>query len=56
MNCKQCGEEMNPIDAVLSSTNGVCGSCTRKNQKIVFIDHCTNKAQINSLYGKFKED
>ena len=35
--CKQCGEYMNPIQAVLSSTHGVCGKCTRKKQKLVIL-------------------
>ena len=34
-NCKQCGEEMNPIQAILSSTHGVCGDCCRKNHRLV---------------------
>lgn len=35
--CKQCGKEMNPIDAQLSSTHGVCGKCTRRNYRLVMI-------------------
>lgn len=35
MKCKQCGEEMNPIQAMLSATHGVCGDCCRKNQNEV---------------------
>ncbi len=35
--CKQCGEEMNPVQVMLSATHGVCGDCTRKNHKLVFI-------------------
>lgn len=35
--CKQCGQYMNPVQAILSSTNGVCGECCRKNQKFAFI-------------------
>ena len=27
--CIECGEEMNPVQAMLSSTHGVCGSCTK---------------------------
>jgi predicted nucleic acid-binding Zn ribbon protein len=33
MKCKQCGKEMNPVEAMLSKTWGVCGNCTRKNHK-----------------------
>lgn len=32
--CKQCGKEMNPVQALLSSTHGVCGDCTWKNHQI----------------------
>ena len=35
--CRQCGEPMNPVQAILSSTNGVCGKCTWKNHKVVII-------------------
>lgn len=35
MNCKQCGKPMNPIDAMVSVTHGVCGKCTRENHKRV---------------------
>lgn len=33
--CSQCGAEMNPIQAMLSSTHGICGKCCRKNHKKV---------------------
>ncbi len=36
-NCKQCGKEMNPIQALLSSTHGVCGDCTRKKVKLIIL-------------------
>jgi len=29
--CKQCGKPMNPVEAMLSSSHGVCGKCTREN-------------------------
>lgn len=35
--CKQCGEEMNPVQIMLSFTHGVCGKCCRKNHKLVII-------------------
>ena len=35
--CKQCWKELNPVQAMLSAIHGVCGECTRKNQKIVFL-------------------
>ena len=28
--CKGCGEEMNPVQALLSSTHCKCGKCTDK--------------------------
>lgn len=31
--CKQCGHEMSPVEAMLSSTHGVCGKCTRINHR-----------------------
>ncbi len=37
MKCKDCGKEMNPVQAILSSTHGVCGNCTRKKQKLVLL-------------------
>lgn len=33
MNCKQCGEPMNPVEAMVSATHGVCGKCTRDNHR-----------------------
>jgi hypothetical protein len=33
--CKQCGKDMNPVEAEVSKTHGVCGECTKKNQKEV---------------------
>ncbi len=33
--CKQCGEPMNPVQAIISSTHGVCGDCTRRNHRLV---------------------
>lgn len=45
--CKQCGEEMNPVQAILSSTHGVCGKCCRKNQKLVFIRDDINELTTN---------
>ena len=33
--CLQCGEEMNPVQAIISFTHGVCGKCTRKNHRLV---------------------
>ena len=41
--CKDCGEEMNPVQAILSSTHGVCGVCCRKNHKLVILDGKDNK-------------
>ena len=35
--CGQCGQYMNPVQVILSSTHGVCGDCCRKNQKFAFI-------------------
>lgn len=37
MNCKQCREEMNPVQSILSSTHGICGKCTRKNHRLVLL-------------------
>jgi len=34
-NCKQCGKPMNPVQALLSATHGVCGDCCRTNHKEV---------------------
>lgn len=31
--CKQCGKPMNPVDATVSGTHGVCGKCSRENQR-----------------------
>lgn len=31
--CKQCGKPMNPVDAMVSATHGVCGKCCRDNQR-----------------------
>ena len=28
---------MNPVQAMLSATNGVCGNCTRKKVKLVIL-------------------
>ncbi len=33
--CKQCGKDMNPVEAEVSKTHGVCGTCTKENQKKV---------------------
>lgn len=33
MDCKQCGEPMNPVEAMVSATHGVCGKCTRDNHR-----------------------
>ena len=49
--CKQCGKEMNPIEAMLSSTHGVCGKCTRRNQKLVFLRD-EEIGKINKLLGR----
>lgn len=43
--CKQCESEMNPIQAILSATHGVCGDCCRKNQKLVFIKDETQRSK-----------
>ena len=31
--CKDCGKPMNPVEAMVSETHGVCGDCTRRKQK-----------------------
>jgi hypothetical protein len=31
--CKDCGKPMNPVEAMVSDTHGVCGACTRRKQK-----------------------
>ena len=31
--CKQCRQPMNPVEAMLSATHGVCGKCTRLNHE-----------------------
>lgn len=33
--CKECGDYMNPVQVILSSTHGVCGKCTRKKHRLV---------------------
>jgi predicted RNA-binding Zn-ribbon protein involved in translation (DUF1610 family) len=33
--CKDCGKPMNPVEAMVSETHGVCGDCTRRKQKEV---------------------
>lgn len=33
--CKDCGKPMNPVEAMVSNTHGVCGDCTRRKQKEV---------------------
>jgi Zn finger protein HypA/HybF involved in hydrogenase expression len=33
--CKDCGKPMNPVEAMVSSTHGVCGDCTKRKQKEV---------------------
>ena len=35
--CKGCGEEMNPVQVIISSTHGVCGKCTRKKHVLVIL-------------------
>jgi len=35
--CKQCGEYMNSVQVIISSNNGVCGNCCRKNHKLVIL-------------------
>ena len=35
MKCKQCGKELNPVQAMLSAAHGVCGECCRKNERKV---------------------
>jgi len=31
--CKQCGNYMDPAEAILSRKYGVCGKCCRENHK-----------------------
>lgn len=33
--CKDCGKPMNPVEAEVSKTHGVCGTCTKEKQKAV---------------------
>ncbi len=37
MRCPICGEYMNPVQAILSSTWRVCDNCTRKNHMSVIL-------------------
>ena len=41
--CKQCRELMNPVQATLSSTHGICGKCTRNNYKLVILGYADEK-------------
>lgn len=33
--CKDCGKPMNPVEAMVSGTHGVCGECTKRKHKEV---------------------
>jgi predicted RNA-binding Zn-ribbon protein involved in translation (DUF1610 family) len=33
--CKDCGKPMNPVEAMVSDTHGICGECTRRKHKEV---------------------
>jgi predicted RNA-binding Zn-ribbon protein involved in translation (DUF1610 family) len=43
--CKDCGKPMNPVEAMVSQTHGVCGDCTKRKQKEVtgFVSAATIK-------------
>ena len=45
MKCKQCGKKLNPVQAMLSATHGVCGECCRKNEKKV-VGNETQRSKI----------
>jgi hypothetical protein len=33
--CQDCGKPMNPVEAMVSNTHGVCGECTKRKHKEV---------------------
>ncbi len=45
MKRKQCGKDLNPVQAMPSATHGVCGECCRKNERKV-VGNETHKFEI----------